>query len=119
MDSLATIQPGRLEGLNINGIHTFLGIPYAKPPVGPLRWHAPEPPERWEGVRPAKQFGPIAIQTTGACFTLRETRQSEDSLSLNTVLVIHSTLLWPTIGLMSICSMVRALARRTWCSTAC
>jgi len=83
MDSLATIQPGRLEGLNINGIHTFLGIPYAKPPVGPLRWHAPEPPERWEGVRPAKQFGPIAIQTTGACFTLRETRQSEDCLSLN------------------------------------
>lgn len=83
MDSLATIQPGRLEGLNINGIHAFLGIPYAKPPVGPLRWHAPEPPERWEGVRPAKQFGPIAIQTTGACFTLRETRQSEDCLSLN------------------------------------
>jgi len=83
MNSLATIQPGRLEGLNINGIHTFLGIPYAKPPVGPLRWHAPEPPERWEGVRPAKQFGPIAIQTTGACFTLRETRQSEDCLSLN------------------------------------
>src|SRR5258707_14028309 len=83
MDSLATIQPGRLEGLNINGIYTFLGIPYAKPPVGPLRWHAPEPPERWEGVRPAKQFGTIAIQTTGACFTLRETRQSEDCLSLN------------------------------------
>src|SRR4029077_19977396 len=95
MDSLATNQPGRLEGLNINGIHTFLGIPYAKPPVGPLRWHAPDPPERWvgvrpaeaperwEGVRPAKQFGPIAIQTTGACFTLRETRQSEDCLSLN------------------------------------
>jgi len=77
-DSLATIQPGRLEGLNIN-----VGIPYAKPPVGPLRWHAPEPPERWEGVRPAKQFGPIAVQTTGACFTLRETRQSEDCLSLN------------------------------------
>ncbi len=34
MDSLATIQPGRLEGLNVGGIHTFLGIPYAKAPVG-------------------------------------------------------------------------------------
>jgi para-nitrobenzyl esterase len=72
-----------LEGLNINGIHTFLGIPYAKPPVGPLRWRAPEPPERWGGVRPAKQFGPIAIQTTGACFNLPATGQSEDCLSLN------------------------------------
>ena len=51
--------------------------------VGPLRWCAPEPPDPWEGVRPAKQFGPIAIQTTGACFNLRETRQSEDCLSLN------------------------------------
>ena len=37
MDPLATIQPGRLEGLNIGGIHTFLGIPYAKAPVGSLR----------------------------------------------------------------------------------
>src|SRR5438552_8973076 len=83
MDSLATIQPGRVEGLNVGGIHTFLGIPYAKAPVGSLRWCAPEPPERWEGVRPAKQFGPIAIQTTGACFNLRETTQSEDCLSLN------------------------------------
>ncbi len=83
MDSLATVQPGRLEGLNIGGIHAFLGIPYAKAPVGSLRWCAPEPAERWEGVRPAKQFGPIAIQTTGACFNLRETTQSEDCLSLN------------------------------------
>src|SRR5258705_11174915 len=83
MDSLATIQPGRLEGLNINGIHRLLGARYRNPPVGPLRGRAPEPLEKWEGVRPAKQFGPIAIQTTGACFTLRETRQSEDCLSLN------------------------------------
>jgi len=83
VNSQATIQSGRLEGLNIGGIHTFLGIPYAKPPIGPLRWRAPEPPEPWEGVRSAKRFGPIAIRTTGACFNLRETRQSEDCLSLN------------------------------------
>jgi para-nitrobenzyl esterase len=83
MNSQATIQPGRLEGLNTGGIHIFLGIPYAKPPVGPLRWRPPDPPDPWEGVRLAKQFGPIAIQTTGACFNLRETRQSEDCLSLN------------------------------------
>jgi len=52
MDSLATIQPGRLEGLNINGIHTFLGIPYAKPPVGPLlRLH---------------HYGDLAMKSSGA-----------------------------------------------------
>lgn len=83
MNSFATTDQGRLEGTSIGGIHTFLGVPYARPPLGPLRWRAPEPPERWEGVRPAKHFGPIAIQTAGACFTLRETRQSEDCLSLN------------------------------------
>ena len=83
MNSLATVRQGRLEGANKEGIHSFLGVPYAKAPVGPSRWCAPEPLEKWEGVRPAKHFGPIAIQTTGACFTLRETRQSEDCLSLN------------------------------------
>jgi para-nitrobenzyl esterase len=83
MESLATIQPGRLEGTIIDGIHAFLGVPYARPPVGPLRWRAPEPPERWDGLRATKNFGPIAIQTAGACFTLRETQQSEDCLSLN------------------------------------
>jgi para-nitrobenzyl esterase len=83
MNSLATVQQGRLEGVIKDGIYSFLGIPYAKPPVGPSRWCAPQPMAGWEGVRPAKHFGPIAIQTTGACFTLRETRQSEDCLSLN------------------------------------
>jgi para-nitrobenzyl esterase len=83
MDSLATVQQGRLAGANLGGVHTFLGVPYAKPPVGPMRWRAPEPAERWDGVRPVNLFGPIAIQTAGACFALRETRQSEDCLSLN------------------------------------
>jgi para-nitrobenzyl esterase len=83
MDSLVTVERGRLAGANLGGIHTFLGIPYAKAPTGERRWRAPDLPERWQGVRPAQEFGPIAIQTTGACFTLRETRQSEDCLSLN------------------------------------
>ena len=39
---------------------TFRGIPYAKAPVGPLRFAAPVSPEPWEGVRPARDFGPTA-----------------------------------------------------------
>jgi hypothetical protein len=46
MGSVATIQPWRLEGLNIGGMHTFLGIPCGKRSVCPLRWCAPEPAEQ-------------------------------------------------------------------------
>jgi para-nitrobenzyl esterase len=83
VDSVATVRQGRLEGIKVGEIHTFLGVPYAKAPQGATRWRPPEPSESWSGVRPANRFGPIAIQTAGACFTLRETRQSEDCLSLN------------------------------------
>ena len=83
MDSVATVRQGRLEGIKVGEIHTFLGVPYAKAPQGAMRWRPPEPSESWSGLRPANRFGPIAIQTAGACFTLRETRQSEDCLSLN------------------------------------
>ena len=44
----------------------FNGIPYAKPPVGPLRWRAPEPPEPWTGTRAAARFGHIAPQVRSA-----------------------------------------------------
>ena len=43
-------------------ITAFKGIPFAKPPVGDLRWRAPEPPEPWEGVRDCARFGPISMQ---------------------------------------------------------
>ena len=39
------------------GSHVWRGIPYAAPPVGPLRWRAPQPPPRWEGVREALATG--------------------------------------------------------------
>ena len=62
-------------------IHVFKGIPFAAPPVGPLRWRPPEPPTPWHGVRDATQFGADCMQKR-----LPETRApgvSEDCLTLN------------------------------------
>ena len=49
---------GRVEGEVRDGVARFLGIPYAAPPVGALRFAAPRPPVPWDGVRPATAFGP-------------------------------------------------------------
>ncbi|XP_041506104.1 acylcarnitine hydrolase-like [Microtus oregoni] len=44
------------------GVHTFLGIPFAKPPVGPLRFAPPEAPEPWSGVRDGTSYPAICLQ---------------------------------------------------------
>ena len=60
----ATVAEGVLEGTADNGVSVFLGIPFAAPPVGDLRWAPPRPPARWgTEVRPAKTFGPACTQT--------------------------------------------------------
>ena len=43
-------------------IMVFKGLPFAAPPVGDLRWKAPQPPASWTGVRQADKFGPSPIQ---------------------------------------------------------
>jgi carboxylesterase type B len=48
---------GAVRGARADGVDSFLGIPYAAPPVGALRWRAPQPVRRWNGVRPATQYG--------------------------------------------------------------
>jgi para-nitrobenzyl esterase len=55
---------GVLEGvISADGkVRTFKGIPYAAPPVGPLRWKAPQPPVPWTGVRQASEYGPRCMQ---------------------------------------------------------
>ncbi len=44
------------------GVRAYKGIPYAAPPLGPLRWRRPEPVPAWAGVRPAHVFGPNSLQ---------------------------------------------------------
>lgn len=58
------IETGKVRGVpGGNTICTvFKGIPYAKPPVGELRWKAPQPAEPWKGTRACVEFGPAGIQ---------------------------------------------------------
>ncbi|MGI9252298.1 MAG: carboxylesterase family protein, partial [Thermomicrobiales bacterium] len=51
-----TIDTGALQGATENGMNVYKGVPYAAPPVGPLRWKPPQPPASWEGVRDATKF---------------------------------------------------------------
>jgi len=51
---------GPVRGRARDGVHAFLGIPFAAPPFGPHRFAAPQPPEPWDGVRPAIEYGPTA-----------------------------------------------------------
>ena len=78
-----TVKQGVLEGIQHQDVNCFYGVPYAAPPIGELRWRAPRQPPKWSGIRDAANFSAIAIQTVGAAFTLRSTKQSEDCLYLN------------------------------------
>ena len=53
---------GWLEGLYLDGVEAFLGVPYAAAPAGALRWRSPQPIEPWVGIRPASAFGPSPQQ---------------------------------------------------------
>ena len=59
------ISNGIIEGNydTKSGIQTYFGVPFAKPPVGNLRWKAPQPLENWVGVKQTKKFGPRPMQT--------------------------------------------------------
>ena len=64
----------------------FKGVPYARPPVGPLRWRPPQPPEHWSGIRPADTFGPRCVQPNRpphAVGYFGPEPESEDCLYLN------------------------------------
>ena len=79
--TVVEIDGGKVRGVSSDGLLTFKGIPFARPPVGNLRWRAPQPVEPWQGVRDAKIVGadpmqPAHLATPGATI-------SEDCLYLN------------------------------------
>jgi len=61
-DGVVVTRHGAVRGPNEDGLWCFRGIPYARPPVGPLRWRPPVAPEPWAGVRNATEFGHISPQ---------------------------------------------------------
>jgi len=80
------IENGAIEGLydTKTGLQTYFGIPFAKPPVGELRWKEPQPLENWNNVLETKKFGPRPVQ--GIVFGDMQSRSdglSEDCLYLN------------------------------------
>ena len=87
----AAAEPVHTESGNVEGtsstdskIRIFKGIPYAAPPVGDLRWRAPQPAASWSGVRQTTGFGPRCMQ--GHIFSdmvFRDDAPSEDCLYLN------------------------------------
>jgi para-nitrobenzyl esterase len=61
---VVSVEGGQLQGVpsEAAGVVVYKGIPYAAPPVGNLRWQAPQPVQPWEGVKVCDTFGPIAPQ---------------------------------------------------------
>jgi para-nitrobenzyl esterase len=76
------IDSGRIRGTAEGGVAAYLGIPYAAPPVGSLRWEPPQPVTPWSAVRPCTQFGPACPQPASP-FGRDVGRQDEDCLYLN------------------------------------
>ncbi|NTJ11558.1 carboxylesterase/lipase family protein [Rhizobium lusitanum] len=75
-------RSGIVRGAHAEGISKFLGIPYAKPPVGDLRWTNPSKPESWRGVRDATEFGKVCAQVK-ELGDFADASLNEDCLYLN------------------------------------
>jgi para-nitrobenzyl esterase len=80
---LGKLEPFK-DGPESGMARAFLGIPYAAPPVGPLRWKAPQPAAKWTGVRDATSFGHRCMQAhLYPDMRFRDPGTSEDCLNLN------------------------------------
>ncbi|WP_337052985.1 carboxylesterase family protein [Pseudoxanthomonas sp. USHLN014] len=78
---VAETLSGRVQGVSVEGVESFKGIPYAAPPTGALRWRAPQPAAHWQGVRDASHYGAPCIQPAKPGQWAVE--PSEDCLNLN------------------------------------
>ncbi|XP_036604057.1 cocaine esterase-like [Trichosurus vulpecula] len=103
-DLIRTTESGQIQGTQVNikgidkGVNVFLGIPFAKPPVGSLRFSPPQPPDSWSNVRDAASHPPPCLQDptllekTANIMKLNITipASSEDCLYLNIYVPVHA-----------------------------
>src|SRR5262245_14980786 len=86
------VEGGLISGSVVDGVRSYKGIPFAAPPVGDLRWKAPQPVGGWEGVRDFNHFGPdcpLPPYPQHSIYYSAPRKQSEDCLCLN---------VWTTAG---------------------
>src|SRR3954469_24876581 len=77
-DPIISTVSGQVRGIHLqDGGANFLGIPYAQPPVGNLRWHEPVPPKTWNGIRDAKDFGAPCAQSVYGDWNRRNAEASQ------------------------------------------
>ncbi|MFT4153485.1 carboxylesterase/lipase family protein [Parafilimonas sp.] len=83
-------KAGMVSGITKDGLNIFKGIPFAAPPVGKLRWKAPQPVQHWAGIRQCDTFSASPMQASPAPFSMwseefliRKEPISEDCLYLN------------------------------------
>ena len=79
LTSPVKVTGGEVAGLQADALKTYLGIPFAAPPVGNLRWKAPQPVVPWKGVKEVRDFSPACAQTA----VWMPEQKSEDCLYLN------------------------------------
>ena len=88
----ARVTGGEISGTTVGGVSEFRGIPFGAPPVGPLRWKAPQPVAPWTGVRRADHWGDVCMQPPAKTRSLGvnlatdlpdSPKTSEDCLYLN------------------------------------
>jgi para-nitrobenzyl esterase len=72
------VEQGLLQGVRVNDLTVYKGVPFAAPPVGELRWRAPQRAAQWKGIKQASQFAPAPVQGGN-----HPSGKSEDCLYLN------------------------------------
>ncbi|MEH7096903.1 carboxylesterase/lipase family protein [Neobacillus vireti] len=96
--TIISTKYGKVEGLlnETNSTLTWLGVPYAKPPLGSLRWKAPAEPDSWDGILETKKFGQVCTQQSyGAvigsedCLTLNIWRPNSTDTNLPVMVFVH------------------------------
>jgi para-nitrobenzyl esterase len=74
--TIVKTESGSVQGVAKDGVIRWLGIPYAAPPIGDLRWRLPQAAKNWTGVKTVAEFGPECMQSD-------DVPKSEDCLTLN------------------------------------